>query len=64
MILAVRAQLENITDANLDNIEATEEELIDAMCCVLLRLVDQLHEAKLNRLVRFCQTGTVEHGRG
>jgi|GEM_PF-2278356 len=60
MEIKLNGKITGIEAADLDDIEASETLIIEAAIDLSEDLTKRLHEVKLNRLVRFCQTGRFE----
>jgi hypothetical protein len=60
MELKLSGKIVGLTNADLDNLEKSEERISNATKQMSAELIDEVREAKLNRLVRFCQSGRLE----
>jgi len=60
MEIKLNGKITGIDAADLDNIEAIETQIIEAALNLSDDLSQRLRDLKLDRLVRFCQTGRME----
>jgi len=60
MNIYLKAHITGITAADLDNADAIERCIDNAVDDLADELHQQLYDLKLDRLVRFCQTGSFE----
>jgi len=60
MDIKLTGKLSGIKNSDLDNYAKTEAAIYGRALDLADELLDKLEEAKLDRLVRFCQTGRME----